>query len=89
MGTLVSIRGRSSGSSVMMRQNLQRHHRHGLLSAAYLDRNCGHHRDLARPCRCPLQAIVAAFGFDGGRSPRGGPVQSTGAAVHESLVEPT
>ena len=30
-------------------QNLQRHHRHGLLSAAHLGRNRGDGRDLARP----------------------------------------
>ena len=51
-------------------------------------RNCGHHRDLARPWVSPASDCGAAFGFDErtvaawwARSGR------QGQAVHESLVE--
>src|SRR3989441_2205567 len=68
-------------------QNLQRHHRHGLLSAAHCGRDRGPHCDLARPW-VPRARDWAAFGFDERTradwwaSPGG-----EGQAVHAYLVE--
>ena len=67
-------------------QDVHSDQRHGLLSATHLGGGCHHRRNLARVA--PLQAIVAAFGFDertvAAWRARAG---RQGQAVQEYLVE--
>ena len=88
MGTLVSIRGRSSGSSVMSatkpsappwaRSSISSVPRAKPGSSSWL---LAHHG-------CPLQAVAWLLGLTSGRSPRGGPVPvDRGRPCTEVLVE--